>query len=317
MKFDFDINKPYFDEIKKAHKQLKKVLKSNKSNSFINEMRNSIQGNDQVLQSYPTFFKKVLLPISHTKRFFGNQNKHSYNTPAVGTWFGYKGWKNISHIRDNDLIETLTQEHIDLIPDVDKRALAQDFYNYAQVFNEKESKENTIEIPMQLPVNLFGFNWLQIRDMNCTYKSVGYYSSTSDSDYENYVYPKKELANQITKCLITYKARSNEIYVRFYCNKTIVEEILINKESANGDVKEAGENNSYMFLSERLLNFTDFSEYCNDKLHEVYVGDIETLLIKEVKEAISHFIAKQKIIKDDWSKLQMKYAEKLLLKGKI
>lgn len=313
----FNTEKNYFKEIEKATKDIKNILTHNRKNRFITDMRTSIKSNEDVLTNFPIFFKKVLMPICYD-RFFGKKDKkqYSHNTPAIGKWFGYKGWKNITHLHDNQLINDLTQEHIDLIPDKEKKLIAQDFFDFSRVFSE-DNHSNVIEIPMNIKTTLYEFNWVQVRDMAKTYVNTSsYYNTTGDEDFTNYIYPAVYNHNGIiTNGTIQYNTRENTIKITFTnAAKVKLEEIFINKSTIN---ERDEKDKEYLFLSERLCNWKDLSNEVNNIFHEMFLDDIETLLIPEIKNAVKVFIAKQKIIADDWNKLQMKYVHKVLQKGNI
>ena len=333
MQFKFDMSKPYFDEIKDVSGKVKSLLKKNRSNAFVQEMKNSIQSNAEVVSGFPIFFRKVLEPISY-ERFFSEKPKtnsssgvynYNNNIVAVGKWFGYKGWKNISHIDNGNLIEKLTQKHIDLIPDKEKRNLAQDFFDYSRVFTG-ENNENIIEVPMNVSTTLYNFNWVQIRDMSKKYKGSNgnryYRSNLEDKDHINYIYPRESIPNStITSGTVEYNAKNNNIQLHFFYGEKEVENITLSastvEEYSNGSRRNPDEDSEYLFLSERLFNWGDYSSTLSNKFHEMFADDIETLLTPEIKTAVKSFIKKQQTIKDDWTTLQIKYARKLLQKGNI
>jgi hypothetical protein len=304
--------KPYFEEIQQVSKTIKTIVKKNRRNSFITEIKSAIKSNGEVVKNFPVFFKKVLLPISYERIFAKEKKNQAYNSlPAVGKWFGTKGWKNISHLSDNSLIESLKQEHIDLVPDKDKRAIAQDFFDYSRVFSDNNN-QNTLNVPMNVKTTLYKFNWIQIRDMAGKTKSgSSYYNSNDDKDHDNYIYPREANSDAIiNEGIIEYNARQNTITVSFMFDKLLIEEINIETITDEEDSK-------YIFLSERLFDWSDLNSSQDNKLHEFFVGDIETLLTPEIKQAVNIFITKQKTIQEDWNKIQMKYAHKILQKGNI
>jgi hypothetical protein len=332
MNLNFDINKEYFNEIKKVSNDIKQIIKRNRRNPFIQKIRASIKGNDEILTGFPKFFKSILMPLSY-ERIFAKEKKDCdyWHSAAVGKWFGEKGYKNISHFDDQSLIEKLTQEHIDLIPDPEKRKVAQDFFDFSRVFINKNKHadsidsdnetlhRNVIKVPMNVPVTLYKFNWVQIRNMAKKYKNSGYYNSHDDKDFLNYIYPKEAMPDSIVKeAFLYYNAKENSIKVKFRFNNKNIEEILINKDVVIDVNKNTDDDEKhYLFLSERLFNWEDLEDSVCSNFHEMFVGDIETLLTPEVKSVVNSFIVKQGIIKEDWNKLQMKYAGILLQKGKI
>ncbi len=337
MNLNFDINKEYFNEIKDVSKDIKQLIKRNRKNPFIQKIRASIKGNDEILTGFPKFFKSVLMPLSYERIFAKEKKDCGYcHLAAVGKWFGERGYKNISHFDDQQLIEKLTQEHIDLIPDPEKRKIAQDFFDFSRVFINKNKSENSIDseydeahnrnaikVSMNIPVTLYKFNWVQIRNMAKTYKNSGYYKSHDDKEFLNYIYPKEAIPNSIIKeAFLYYNAKENSIKIKFRFNSKNIEEIFINKDVALDGVTienndDEDDEKHYLFLSERLFNWDDLEDSVHSKFHEIFVGDIETLLTTEVKNVVNSFIVTQGIIKEDWNKLQMKYAGILLQKGKI
>ena len=325
MKLKFDMAKPYFDEIKNCNSQIERQLKKNRKNEYIQEIKNSINSNKDILKQFPVYFKKVLFPITY-ERFIGieKKNSNSYGrgeTPAINKWFGNKGWKNIATFMDDELIKSLRQEHIDLIPDLDKKKVAQDFFDYSRVFTA-ESKENRIRVPMHIRTKLYDFNWVQIRDMNKNYKSTlsMYYGNSSnreDKTYINYIYPKNTIDGIINEGLVEYDATENTIKILFYReDEDVVEEIFVSRNTINNNSQNE-DNNIDLFLSNKLMNWDDFNQYFKGKLHEIFLDDIENLLTPEIKKTINMFIAKQETIKNDWTNLQEKYAKNLLFKGNI
>jgi len=320
MKLNFDTTKPYFNEIKKVSKDIKKVLKSNQENSFIKEIGNSITSNNDIVSGYPKYFKNVLYPLTYDRAFVTDEKiikkykqRYGYsNIPAVNKWFGSKGWKNISPIDDRHLIEELKQDHINLIVDDNKRKIAQDFFNFSRVFIENE---NVIKVPMNVETTLYKFNWIQIRNMAKKYKRRGSYYNieVDDKDHINYTFPNKFLPGSlITNSKVEYNAKDNIIKLHFYHNKNEIEEIVIDKDTII-DPKPS----NYIFLSERLFDWSNLIEKTQSKLHEMFLDDIEFLLTPEIKAAVRSFIKKQDTIKQDWESLKIKYAYKLLEKGNI
>jgi hypothetical protein len=318
------MSKEYFSEIKDCHSQIRKQLKKNRKNVYVQEIKNSIGSHKDILEQFPVYFKKVLYPIAY-ERVFGKEDKsQGYGkTAAINKWFGNKGWKNIGMFNDRELINSLTQEHIDIIPDHDKKKIAQDFFNYSRIFTE-ESKENIVQVVMNVPTKLYDFNWVQIRDMNKSYNKTNnsYYSSgIEDDSYVNYIYPKATIDAVVDKGIVEYNATNNTIKILFYHLNQIVEEIFVSKKTIepnkDDDDNDDEDSNTQLFLSEKLLNWHHFSQYFKGKFHEMYLDNIENLLTHEIKKTVNMFIARQKTIKDDWIKLQEKYAKNLLFKGNI
>ena len=316
MNISFDMQKDYFNEIRLVHYQLTRMIKKNVANKYLIQTHNNLNSVRDIVNSIPKFFRKILEPIT-TERVIGKHREtDGYVTPSVGKWFGDKGWKNITYFNSSELISKLSQRYIDLVPDPEKKAIAQDMFN---LIKELKTEFNDVSVDLNgQQVTLYGFNFLQIRDMTQSERSTHSYG-INDNAFTNYVYPTLQTDVQLVNCVVNYDGLEDCIKLTFNgqvgASVKKVEEIYIQKCSPLKDSDGKRDPHSISYFSEQIVNYVSFKSICKNNMHSVFFGDLNDLLVPEVQKAVNCAVAKSIQLENDWQTMQQKYAGNLLERG--
>ena len=287
--------KDHLNEIKTEHNKLLKIVQDNCNTPFFKEISEKMDDvHIDVRNTFSEYLWKCIHPISYKTVSKESSNSMSHRgMPAVGKWFGNIRRSNITYY-NKDVWESLTQEHIDLIPSNKKRKIVQDFYD----FKNNTHRPDIVRYPL---CNQFGH----------LHKLIMFQTA----NYEYYATLKEEYPIKFNEIELSVHLQPYKIYFTIVGNGSgkgeHKESYSINKKS---NVNGVGITNSVSSTALRTLEIKNVS---NENENRIYLDSPNMFLTDEIKSAMLSLVSKGKEIQENWVKLKTKYAYLLLQKGNI
>ncbi len=281
------------DTLKEAREQQKKIAeiaKQNCNHPFFIDIQRKFQpfkdDEGKILSKFGNLLHKLIYPISENKRIIGRYNI------AVNSWFEsgstYSYHKGIE-VSPDYLFKELSEDHVNLITDVEKHEIAQSFYNF-----KNKSLTNVSKLIFEKPIIVSGYK---------IGKVIFDVSNTFGFHNEYFIHLLRKSTERIHKVIFKQVLYPFNLIVEFQnrSNDFKFDYVL----SMNGIDSSLNRN----LHSINMLYRENNNAICLDNADVYLTEEIKNVIIKMADDSVQFL--------KDWNDLKMKYAHVLLQNGNI
>jgi Txe/YoeB family toxin of Txe-Axe toxin-antitoxin module len=281
------------DTLQEAREQQRKILeiaKQNCNHPFFIEIQKKFQpfkdDEGKILSKFGNLLHKLIYPISENKRIIGRYSA------AINSWFEsgntYSYHKGIE-VSPDFIFKELSENHVNLISDVEKHEIAKSFYDF-----KNKSLTNISQIIFDPSIIVSGY-----KVGNIVFDA----SNTFGFHNEYFIHLLKKTTERIQKVVFKHRLYPFNVIIEF--------------QNRSNDFKFDYNISTEGIGSSLYRNLHNIKTLYIDEVKIVCLDDPNVFLTNEVKNVINKMSDDSVQFLKDWNALKMKYAHVLLQNGNI